>query len=108
MKNSHSWYIWKDKGTPYGSNPFFQQKRDAVGKMGISVDLKLTYACAFKFGMLTYALPADALCENLCMSTSETTCNKTLTLREFCLSFVKEFKREYLKVLLPRDNFSLS
>ena len=70
-------------------NPFFQQRPDATGKLGILSLLKVTAALC----MMAYGSSADSMDENLEMG--ESTCNACLF--HFTNSIISIFGDEYLR-----------
>lgn len=70
-------------------DPYFDQRQDAVGKVGISTLLKCTAAIR----VLAYASSADSIDENLEMS--ESTINKCV--RHFCEAVIAVFGEQYIR-----------
>ncbi|KAG2998480.1 hypothetical protein PC128_g25901 [Phytophthora cactorum] len=76
-------------------DPYFVQRPEATGKMGISSLLKVSATLR----QLAYASTADAFDENLEMS--ETAALKCL--KRFCKSVIKCFGAEYLRAPTPNE-----
>lgn len=70
-------------------DPYFVQKRDATGRLGISTTVKVTAAMR----QLAYGLPADALDEIL--DIGESTALECL--KRFCRAIVEMYDAEYLR-----------
>ena len=68
---------------------YFVQRRDSVGRLGLSALQKITAV----FRMLAYGLPADATDEYIQIGESTT----IESLKRFCRAVVEEFKDEYLR-----------
>ncbi|XP_062232427.1 uncharacterized protein LOC133929650 [Phragmites australis] len=70
-------------------DPWFQQRRNAAGELGLSALLKVTAA----FRMLAYDAPADSLDE--CLHLGESTIIESM--RRFVRTVVEAFGDEYLR-----------
>ncbi|KAK3188649.1 hypothetical protein Dsin_028210 [Dipteronia sinensis] len=68
---------------------FFVQRRDSVGRLGLSALQKITAV----FLILAYGLPADTTNEYIKIGESKA----IESLRRFCLAVVEEFTDEYLR-----------
>ncbi|KAK3184825.1 hypothetical protein Dsin_032111 [Dipteronia sinensis] len=68
---------------------YFVQRKDNVGRLGLSALQKITAVCR----MLAYGLPADAT--NKCIKVRESTTIESL--KRFCRDVVEVFTEEYLR-----------
>lgn len=73
------------------ANPYFRQKKDAIGVLGCTPHQKMTAAIR----MLAYGSPADVLQEYIRTSAS----TNVESLKQYCETLVKEFGDQYLRPL---------